>query len=587
MFFFNDVCTTSEILKAIYFVLELVKIAFIIIPIGLIVMLSLDFARNTISEIGDMDKRLKIAIKRIVFCIIIFLLSTIVNLTLDIINDKNLKSDYKQCVSNANLETIKSLESGKKDTQKETSEVKAPKDPKSDRSIIKKKKEKNKKSKSSKSTIKTDNPTNDSTPYISIKIDKSSLKAGKKANVTVKIKNSNKKRAFINPTVSISLPNSLKTDGKLHKKINRLNAGKEMKLKFKVTANNNVNFASKISNSESQDGSINIYTVDKNVKLANSTEKIRVKLKEISAPSNYGQAMISLLSNMNSYAKSRNSRFAMITNGGYELYIPGKATSASNTNVLTNSMDGMLVENVFYGINGNGDSKENAKTSSGDSKIMQKAIKSAKKAGLVAFDMEYCNKSSCKKDIKSKVKSLKSVYYIAPSLELDSLPSLSKSRANSSNCNKLSDVKNFAAILNPDGYSSKSKYFNAIKNSNYDLIFIDMYYSGKKLTSSEVSSLKRKKNGGLRYICAYISIGEAEDYRYYWKSSYAKKQPIWMATENKEWEGNYKVVYWSKQWQNILYGNNNAYFDQILNLGFDGVYLDVIDAYEFFQYDYK
>ena len=44
-----------------------------------------------------------------------------------------------------------------------------------------------------------------------------------------------------------------------------------------------------------------------------------------------------------------------------------------------------------------------------------------------------------------------------------------------------------------------------------------------------------------------------------------------------------KVRYWQKEWHDILLGSSGAYLDKILAAGFDGSFLDVIDAYEYFQ----
>jgi cysteinyl-tRNA synthetase len=80
-----------------------------------------------------------------------------------------------------------------------------------------------------------------------------------------------------------------------------------------------------------------------------------------------------------------------------------------------------------------------------------------------------------------------------------------------------------------------------------------------------------------------MSIGEAEDYRYYWQTEWEKDPPSWLAEENPEWSGNYKVQYWNKDWQNIIYGKGNSYLNKILDVGFDGVYLDIIDAFQYFE----
>ena len=80
-----------------------------------------------------------------------------------------------------------------------------------------------------------------------------------------------------------------------------------------------------------------------------------------------------------------------------------------------------------------------------------------------------------------------------------------------------------------------------------------------------------------------MSIGEAEDYRYYWDSDWEPGHPSWIEEENPDWPGNYKVKYWNSSWQDIIYGNGDSYLQKILDQGFDGVYLDIIDAYEYFE----
>ena len=66
--------------------------------------------------------------------------------------------------------------------------------------------------------------------------------------------------------------------------------------------------------------------------------------------------------------------------------------------------------------------------------------------------------------------------------------------------------------------------------------------------------------------------------------SFIEKQPdssapCWLARTNPDWEGNYKVQYWSEDWQQIVL----AYLDRIIADGFDGVYLDIIDAFEYWS----
>jgi cysteinyl-tRNA synthetase len=91
-----------------------------------------------------------------------------------------------------------------------------------------------------------------------------------------------------------------------------------------------------------------------------------------------------------------------------------------------------------------------------------------------------------------------------------------------------------------------------------------------------------KHGGQRRIVLSYLSIGEAEDYRNYWNEEWYVEPPAWLRLENKDWKGNYEVLYWDKNWQNIIYGTPNSYCQQILNEGFDGVFLDKVDAFDNF-----
>ena len=69
----------------------------------------------------------------------------------------------------------------------------------------------------------------------------------------------------------------------------------------------------------------------------------------------------------------------------------------------------------------------------------------------------------------------------------------------------------------------------------------------------------------------------------YWDSGWEITPPAWLAEENPYWPSNYKVRYWQQGWQDIIFGNDSSYLKKILDAGFDGVYLDIIDAFEYFE----
>lgn len=89
----------------------------------------------------------------------------------------------------------------------------------------------------------------------------------------------------------------------------------------------------------------------------------------------------------------------------------------------------------------------------------------------------------------------------------------------------------------------------------------------------------KKMNDQGNILLSYLSIGEAEDYRYYWKDV----NPKIIIKENEQWKGNFLVKFWKKQWHDIIYRSHDSYLSKIIELGFQGVYLDRIDVFYYFK----
>ncbi|UZP67402.1 endo alpha-1,4 polygalactosaminidase [Desulfovibrio mangrovi] len=108
-----------------------------------------------------------------------------------------------------------------------------------------------------------------------------------------------------------------------------------------------------------------------------------------------------------------------------------------------------------------------------------------------------------------------------------------------------------------------------------DLVVVDYSADGTDahaFTPAEVALMQR---GGRKVLC-YFSIGEAESYRFYWNAQWKEAPPAFLGAENPDWPENYKVKYWHEQWWDLAL---KPYMDRILAAGFDGVYLDIVDAY--------
>lgn len=170
-------------------------------------------------------------------------------------------------------------------------------------------------------------------------------------------------------------------------------------------------------------------------------------------------------------------------------------------------------------------------------------------------------------------------------------------------------------------YQLQNYDLRTLTASDADVLVVDYSISGdeqSRLTETTVRRLQQKPDGSRRVVLAYLSIGEAEEYRYYWDKDWIEseepiaaaspgkaasaatgkqkaagaeadaakpsrwlspKAPAWLGDENESWSGNFAVKYWEPGWQSLIVGTPGCYVDRIVAAGFDGVYLDRVDAF--------
>jgi len=148
-----------------------------------------------------------------------------------------------------------------------------------------------------------------------------------------------------------------------------------------------------------------------------------------------------------------------------------------------------------------------------------------------------------------------------------------------------SNPASFAYILQADSFAkTKSSAVAQLKESGRDWIVLDAaFVADTPWEQADLDTIRSGKAG--RKVVAYLSIGEAEDYRPYWQSEWVSNgkrtadAPVWLGIENPEWKGNYRVKYWNADWQKLML----AAVDEAMAQGFDGVYLDIVDGFETYE----
>jgi len=141
-----------------------------------------------------------------------------------------------------------------------------------------------------------------------------------------------------------------------------------------------------------------------------------------------------------------------------------------------------------------------------------------------------------------------------------------------------------------------------IMRSTADLAVIDYSRNGAErgeFTRSEITDVRKAG----KIVLGYMPIGAADAGRFY-DQNLTDQSPFstpqarsLIGEENPDFPGTFYLRYWQKNWQKTIFGdwslpkwikntnNPNNYLKRILAAGFDGVYLDDIDAYQQFNSD--
>lgn len=292
----------------------------------------------------------------------------------------------------------------------------------------------------------------------------------------------------------------------------------------------------------------------------------------------FRQEMRNFVIAISNEAKTHKSNFLIIPQNGIELICTEDDSSSSLAASYLEAIDGHGQEDLFYGY----DADDRA-TKSKDTQYLLDYLTRSHNAGNVILVTDYCSTSAKVADSYTKNAQNDFVSFAANSRSLDQIPTTIYNE-NADKIEKFSQVRNFLYLINPEKYTKKSEFISAVCATNYDLLIMDLFFQDNTTFSAdEIEQLRQKANGGKRLVVCYMSIGEAEDYRYYWKNEWKTNRPSWLAKENPAWKGNYKVRYWDPEWQRIIFGTTDSYLTRILNANFDGVYLDIIDAFDYFE----
>lgn len=144
----------------------------------------------------------------------------------------------------------------------------------------------------------------------------------------------------------------------------------------------------------------------------------------------------------------------------------------------------------------------------------------------------------------------------------------------------ITGARNWMPLLRADRFGNKAEWLMAMEGTNHDAMLIDVSHRGADpLTKDEVKRLRFKELGAPRLMLAVLPLGKAYDWRWYWKKGWEAGNPAFLFAPDSDEPGSFITNLADPQWKELL----GKYIAGIMDLGFDGVVLDDLDTYLWFE----
>jgi len=278
--------------------------------------------------------------------------------------------------------------------------------------------------------------------------------------------------------------------------------------------------------------------------------------------------MQEFVKDISAYAKGKSSDFIIIPQNGEELAFNNAEPDDGLCTPYIDAIDGVGIEELFY--------DNRLRVDNYRLKMLQ-TLKNHVKVMVADFVGNDANIADSKK--RSADEGFIAFPRSKDNYDYMLIPTTGITGENASNVAVLADAKNYLYLISTEKYANKQAMINAIKATNYDVVLIDLFFDEIALSSDDIEQLKTKANGGKRLVICYVSVGSAENYRYYWKDGWKKGNPSWLKKNYEGYPDEFWVEFWHKDWRDIIFGNPDSYIDKIIAAGFDGAYLDNVEAY--------
>lgn len=315
----------------------------------------------------------------------------------------------------------------------------------------------------------------------------------------------------------------------------------------------------------------------------------------------YRELMRKFVQDISSFARKHRRDFTVIAQNGAELLgkpMPRAADEEAEVDEDTppplapartymRAIDGILQEALLFGGPNIEAPQFDKPTSNKRRKHLLRFTELAKANGLKVLVMDYGkDRGTIRRSFRGNAKrGYVSFTAHAAAAGLASMPSFARwpYNENPKSVISLKSVRNFLYLRNSAPLGRQDEFAMRLHNTNFDAVIVDVFHGRQPLSKQAVETLKYKKLGARRMVLAYMNIGRAAGYLYYWKPEWREGSPSWIGAPVSSDPDSHVVEFWRAGWQKIITGDTNSYIYGIVAQGFDGVVLGGLESFRAFE----
>jgi len=301
------------------------------------------------------------------------------------------------------------------------------------------------------------------------------------------------------------------------------------------------------------------------------------------------EEMRQLIQSISAFARGYRPNFIVIAKDGMNLLVkrdPVDETRASPARAYMRAIDGVTEQGVFFDKR-RGDRPFGMPPEEERQQFLLSMTDFAVRRGLKVFTVDYSgNRQTVDEAFKlASARKYVSLVSPVPLADTNALPTYPRRpfNENPKSILSLGQVRNYVTIRNSQPFGTEAEFTLKMHDTNYDMVVVEVFHGRRPLSRRAVETLKYKKIGTKRLVLAYMDVGSAAAYHYYWQPGWREGSPAWISAPQRDDPDRYRVEFWQPDWQQVIFGDTNSFTYGLIAQGFDGVVIDGLDTVQYFE----